>query len=144
MGGTLKKGFNISHVIINTQQTIQVLVTIVDNLFKLQDARSIFIEPFSSRLKDKSELVTRNKVTVTVTDNVAVISTYVGSTAYAAIVPTYYGHMYVRLQIIVCTCVCPFSVSTSPNIHASEMEKKHLNLNKIQKLVVEMWGMMVL
>ena len=28
-------------------------------------------------------------------------------------------------------------------IHASAMAKKHLNLKKIQKLVVEMWGIMV-
>ena len=57
-------------------------------------------------------------------------------------------------QRITVTCTCDSKRSyvrayvhrpflTSPNIHASEMAKKHLNLKNIRKLVVEIWGMMV-
>ena len=35
-----------------------------------------------------------------------------------------------------------FILKDKQTLHASEMAKKHLNLNKIQKLVVEMRGMM--
>ena len=40
------------------------VLDIVDIPFKLQDARSIIIKPFSSRLKGKSELGTINRVAV--------------------------------------------------------------------------------
>ena len=82
----------------------------IDISFKLYDARSIFIKPFSSILKGKSELGKRNRVYVTVTFDVAVISTDGGSTSDAAIGPTDDGRMYMRLQNIACTCICPSSV----------------------------------
>ena len=73
------------------------------------------MKPFSSRLKDKSELGMIKRVSVKATANVAIISADYGSTADASINLTDNSCMYMRHNGRMYVCMSIVRFLTSPN-----------------------------